>query len=276
MTPTPTFQLRGDHLLLTITHQEHLRQLEGVPDLPRLITQLTGWRLVPSDTQARAARQAAPQSPDFSSPNPFSLLASDPPTLPAEHAPSPDIASDHRNTPPPQTTTDLPPPLRPPAATEPQPIAVGSLNLNGLTDNNIDDKLSAVLGLMEAHRIGVLAIQETRQTHAVITCALQRVSPSPGVFHYLGVDGRLLDSAPVTDPLAERPAQLSGGHGFIVHPHLVPRVRYRGHLGAAHDYGTCWLTIKARPHLETLHLGCVYLPDSGLPRRRRNGGADLF
>jgi hypothetical protein len=146
-------------------------------------------------------------------------------------------------------------PMHYPSATLPHcGDVLGTWNLNGLTGSHAVAKLAAVTALMDAHGVGVLAVQQTRvmQAAQIPTMLLQC-----GATHlkFMGEPATLTDKGNPT-----------GGAGFFVHSDLLDRVTYRGILGTAVRFRPPWLTLKGATPDDSLHIGSVYLPDASIFR----------
>jgi len=259
------YQQRDAHLLLTVTHQPHLRALDT--DLHGLCAHVrtrTGWRLVPEGeltrrTCAAHTRPAPPNRPQHpranstrNGHNRFDVLAlatagdtSLPEAAPAKHCATQDPTAGNSRR---REST--------------RASSIGTLNTGGLNKAGLD-KLLGITAMMQENGITVLAMQETRVTCEAgdnsINGMLQQLGPDAMRYSYYGESAQLTTCAKPT-----------GGTGFLVHDSVAPQVHYRGCLRSGDTHRATWLTVRGHTHADSLHIGNVYLPDSS--KARANAG----
>mgnify|MGYP000748515169 CR=1 FL=1 len=261
------YQQRDAHLLLTITHQEHLQILSDDPQmLCKHVRTRTGWRLVPegecierAPARQRADPHVPPNRPQHSlrtrtrrNHNPFGPLSSD-------DADPEDIAADTGCSPR-DGAPRMPSPQRAQGCSH-GARQVATLNTAGLNQTG-DDKLISIAHMMQANGIAVLAVQETRVTSTAGEFSINsRLRQADLPYTYYG------DCAQLTGGARPTP---SGGTGFLVHETIDSRVQFRGCLRPGDTHRTVWLTVHGRTRSDSLHIGNVYLPDAS--KAARNPG----
>ena len=239
------------HLTLTVVQQIHLQQLERHwEDFRSELHKHTGWRVVkagktkPNSRTASRSQDVPPDEPTSGrkTSNGFAVLDND-------------TECPHTQTCPNDTNTSA-------QACRNTTVArrnVGTLNTRGLTGRKSAQKVAAICQAMDAHELGVLAVQETRHSNET------KPQPLAG-YRFYGEEAANGDSHP------------SGGSGFLVHSSVICRCTYLGKRPHGPDennqYTPVWLRCKGPDKADTLHIGCVYLPDAS--RFAQPGGEALF
>ena len=117
--------------------------------------------------------------------------------------------------------------MRTPTERDDACLRVATHNMNGLNSNSMSQKLIGVTGLMDAHRLHLLAVQETR---------LYTATDAAELLVYT-------DYSPLQHPAQEHNDMPSGGCGVQVGSTIASSVTWLG-VNSSHRYASAWCKIS--------------------------------